>query len=177
MFKIGFNKIMLGLTLLFGVLGLTSVGGNTSVSAVENSSYNSEIESKLISRCSFINEYISQTARINELAARQNKVRGWEFILRRLGEIQQGYEKFDIDYAELAGNISRLRSQLEQFKVDFEAYDREFQRLISINCRNNPLGFWTQLEVVRSFRSGIALASENFTSSFNETLKSEEAKW
>jgi hypothetical protein len=175
MIKLKINKLFLLLLFVFSILGV--FGNSNNVSAVQNSSYNPDIANKLVNRCDFIADYLSQTARINELAARQNKVRGWEFILRRLGEVQQGYSKFNIDYADLAGDINKLRSQLEQFKVDFEVYDDEFQGLIAIDCGTNPERFWQKLESVKTFRSGIALASENFTNSLDELLKKEESKW
>jgi hypothetical protein len=45
-----------------------------------------EIEQKLTARCPVIKEYLAQTVRINELAARQNKVRGWEYLLEEPGQ-------------------------------------------------------------------------------------------
>lgn len=166
-----------GLIVLF--LGV-SLAPRVSFAAPDNvavSTYNSEIANKLVTRCDLIKDYLSKTVRINELAARQNKVRGWEYLLRRLSNLEDSYGKFSTDYSVLAADIVSLRQQLEQFKVDFEAYDGEFQRLLATNCTNNPQGFWKQLETVRSFRAGIALSAENYKTNLSNVISKEEGKW
>lgn len=167
------------LCLIF-VLGLTSVVALTPgrSSATPNSStYTQETGNKLVTRCDLIKDYLSKTVRINELAARQNRVRGWEYVLRRLDSLGESYDKFNVNQSELSSNLSSLRQQLEQFKVDFEAYDSEFQRLLVVNCKNDPQGFWRQLETVKSFRAGIALSAENYKNSLSSAISKEDAKW
>lgn len=159
------------------LVGVSSSGVLYAVDEPTPSTYNDSIGQKLVTRCDLVKEYLSQTVRINELAARQNKVRGWEYILRQLSENKSAYEKFEIGFSQLESNIKDLRQQLEQFKVDFEAYDASFQRLLSISCQNQPKQFWDQLEVLRSFRSGVSLAAENYKTSLSNVISIEEAKW
>ncbi len=145
--------------------------------SVASSTYNTDVAQKLTSRCGLIKDYLSQTARINDLAARQNKVRGWEYILRRLKESKSKYEKFEVSFNELEATLEPLNQQLEQFKVDFETYDSAFQRLQSIDCEKQPENFWSQLQTLRAFRTGISLAAENFKASLSQVLAKEEVKW
>ncbi|MDQ5913406.1 MAG: hypothetical protein QG623_24 [Patescibacteria group bacterium] len=166
------------LIVLLASFGLSTFVKPYSATAVDNpSSYNDSIGQKLVTRCDLIKDYLAQTVRINELAARQNKVRGWEYILRQLAENKPVYSKFNISYSELEADIKVLKQQLEQFKVDFEAYDGAFQRLISIDCKNQPQQFWVQLEDLRSFRAGVSLAAENYSASVTQVISREEAKW
>ncbi len=177
--KIQNNLKALGLisvVILFGVLALLPVRA-VAIEESTQSSYNSDIAAKLTSRCDLVKDYLSQTARINELAARQNKVRGWEYILRQLGESKPKYDKFSVDYSELALSVQSLKLQLEQFKVDFENYDAAFDRLIRLDCVRQPELFWRQLETLRSFRAGVSLASENFKISLGQIIAREELKW
>ncbi len=167
---------LISLAFLFIVLAL-SVSRTSAVEDATQSSYNSDIAAKLTSRCDLVKDYLSQTARINELAARQNKVRGWEYILRQLGESKPKYDKFSVDYSELALSVQSLKLQLEQFKVDFENYDAAFDRLIRLDCVRQPELFWRQLETLRSFRAGVSLASENFKISLGQIIAREELKW
>jgi len=139
--------------------------------------YTPEIEQKLTARCPVIKDYLAQTVRINELAARQNKVRGWEYLLRSLDSLKNSYNNLGVYYDELSKNTQSLRQQLEQFKVDFEAYDGQFQRLLSVDCRSNPQKFWGELNTLRSFRSGVALSSENYKLNLSGVISKEEAKW
>lgn len=146
--------------------------------AIENATtYNNDIGSRLSTRCPLVRDYLSERVRINDLANRQNKVRGWEYILRRMESLKRNYINFDVKIADLDSSIRSLRQQLEQFKVDFEAYDREFQRLLNIDCARNPQAFWNQLNTLRSFRSGVALASENYKASLSNSLIKEGLKW
>lgn len=145
--------------------------------SAETAPYTAETATKLVTRCDLIKDYLSKTVRINELSARQNKVRGWEYILRRLADLEDSYGKFSVDYSELSATNNNLRKQLEQFKVDFEAYDGEFQRLLNIDCKTDPAGFWRQLDNVRSFRSGISISSENYKASLSSAISKEEVKW
>lgn len=163
-------SISISAVLSFGSSGLSPV-------SAESTPYSTDIASKLVTRCDLIKDYLSKTVRINELATRQNKVRGWEYILRQLDDLQDNYGRFSVDYSELSANIAPLRQQLEQFKVDFEAYDREFQKLLNTDCRVDPGGFWAQLDTVKSFRSGITLSSDNYKASLLLAISKEEAKW
>ena len=162
------------------LLAITVLGSFLSVKsfAVDEgslpSSYNNAIGQQLVTRCDLIKDYMSQTVRINELAARQNKVRGWEYILRQLSENKSAYVKFNVSYTELEAKIKDLK---QQFKVDFEAYDSAFQKLLSVSCKDQPQEFWYQLEVLRSFRSGVSLAAENYKNSLGSVILNEEAKW
>lgn len=143
----------------------------------QNSPYAPDIASKLVTRCDLIKDYLSKTVRISELSARQNKVRGWEYVLRHLDDLESSYGKFSVDYSELSANSAELRKQLEQFKVDFEAYDSEFQKLLNTDCKNSPEAFWKQLDTVISFRAGIALSSENYKVNLGAAISKEGAKW
>lgn len=163
--------------LVFTLISFRPVVSSAEELGTSSSSYNSDIAQKLSSRCELIKDYLSQTARINDLAARQNKVRGWEYVLRKLKEHKSQYERFGIPYTELESNLVVLNEQLEQFKVDFETYDSAFQRLQSIDCVKQPEAFWNQLETLRSFRTGISLAADNFKASLSQVLAKEEAKW
>ncbi len=168
------------LVLLLAITVLSSFFSVKSFAIDESStpsSYNNDIGQKLVTRCDLIKDYMSQTVRINELAARQNKVRGWEYILRQLSENKSAYAKFNVSFTELEGKVKELKQQLEQFKVDFEAYDAAFQRLLSVSCKDQPQEFWYQLEVLRSFRSGVSLAAENYKNSLGSVILKEEAKW
>lgn len=161
-------------------MGFISGFLQSSALAVEvgtGSSYNSDIAQKLVNRCDLIKDYLAQTARINELAARQNKVRGWEYILRQLEVTGQNYTKFNVDEAGLKSGVATLKKQLEQFKADFEVYDGAFQKLNSLDCAKQPEVFWNALENVRSLRTGIALAADNFNLNLSNLLQGEEAKW
>ena len=167
------SVVFIGLFLFFSVLSV-----NTKSFAVgENSTYSPEIGNKIVTRCDLIKDYLSKRVRINELAARQNRVRGWEYILRRLDNLNDGYNKFNVSHTELSSNLVSLRQQLEQFKVDFEAYDGEFQRLLSVDCKSDPQGFWRQLETLRSFRNGIALSAENYKNNLDQVISKEDSKW
>ncbi len=175
-----FRKISKLFLSLVALVALSSSFFYSSVAAVETStgsSYNADIAQKLVSRCDLIRDYLTQTTRINELAARQNKVRGWEYILRQLESTGDSYTKLNEDSSNLKAGVSSLKKQLEQFKADFEVYDGAFQRLNAIDCAKQPEIFWRELEGVRTLRTGIALASDNFNLSLDNLLKSEEAKW
>lgn len=148
-----------------------------SARALGASSYNSDIAQKVVSRCDLIRDYLAQTARINELAARQNKVRGWEYILRQLEITGQSYAKFGESTSGLSSEVATLKQQLEQFKADFELYDGAFTKLNAIDCSKQPENFWNSLENVRALRTGIALAADNFNLRLDALLKNEEAKW
>jgi chromosome segregation ATPase len=172
------NHLVLGLVVIIIFSSLVVVPQRTSAeNTITLTTYNPSIAQKLTSRCDLVKDYLAQTARINELAARQNKVRGWEYVLRRLGESKSKYSKFGVDYKELDGSLQSLNQQLEQFKVDFETYDAAFQRLQSMDCVKQPETFWNQLETLRSFRNGVALAADNFKTSLSQVLAREEAKW
>lgn len=162
---------------LASVISVVSFRSGESFGVNEPTVYTQDIGNKLVTRCDLIKEYLSKSVRINELAARQNRVRGWEYVLRRLGNLNESYAKFNVNHSELGSNLSSLRQQLEQFKVDFEAYDSEFQRLLAINCKTNPQEFWRQLETLRSFRNGIALSVENYKASLSAVISKEDAKW
>ncbi|HRV75843.1 MAG: hypothetical protein H6799_02470 [Candidatus Nomurabacteria bacterium] len=177
MVKIKLNSKLLSIPVLLGLLSMSPYFVNRSYAFNEDNIYNQEIGSKIVSRCDIIKEYLSKTVRISELAARQNRVRGWEYILRRLDNLEEGYIRFNVDHSELASALVSLRQQLEQFKVDFEAYDGEFQRLLSVSCKLDPQNFWKQLETLRSFRSGIALSAENYTNNLNSAISVEDKKW
>lgn len=142
-----------------------------------NTPYTEEVKNKLTSRCDLIKDYLGNTVRINELAARQNKVRGWEYFLRSLEGLKTSYESFEVDYSDLEKKILSLRRQLDQFKTDFEAYDSQFQRLLSIDCKSNPEDFWNALNATRSFRSGVSLSSENYKLNLSSVMGSEIPKW
>lgn len=165
------------LAVLFTVLSVSSIGAKRASADPEVTTYSPEIASKLVTRCDIIKDYLSKTVRIDELATRQNKVRGWEYILRRLDNLEESYKKFNVDNNELSSNIVSLRQQLEQFKVDFEAYDGEFQRLLAVSCKANPQEFWRQLETLRSFRAGIALSADNYKASLSSVVAKEDVKW
>lgn len=164
-----FTLMVFSLTISFGFRAAGVAAEPTPLSA--------DISVKLVTRCDLIKEYLSKTVRINELSARQNKVRGWEYILRRLSYLQDSYGKFSVDYSELSSTNNDLRRQLEQFKVDFEAYDKEFQKLVGTDCKADPAGFWRQLDNVRSFRAGISLSSDSYKNSLSSAIAKEEAKW
>lgn len=115
--------------------------------------YTPEIEQKLTARCPVIKDYLVQTVRINELAARQNMSGAGNTYWRSLDSLKNSYNNLGVNYDELSKNTQSLRQQLEQFKVDFEAYDGQFQRLLSVDCRSNPQKFWGELNTLRSFRS------------------------
>lgn len=166
-------SILLALLMVLASLNTKPAGAEDNLSTP----YSPEIGSKLVTRCDLIKDYLSRTVRINELSTRQNKVRGWEYILRRLSNLQEGYSKFGVDYNELSSEMASLRRQLDQFKVDFEAYDAEFQSLLGVSCKDNPQEFWRQLETLRSFRSGIALSSENYKNSLMGVVVKESNKW
>lgn len=171
---------VIGLSLaLFGVL-------NTSVIAQQNlnqsnlnvtTPYTQEVFQKLLSRCDLIQNYLSNSARISELAARQNKVRGWEYVLRQAEDLSDQYKKFNKDKSNFDQSLSSLRSQLTQFKKDFEAYDEEFSKLNGLSCSSNPSQFWEQLNKVRTFRSGVHLATVTYEANLELFFKTEEAIW
>lgn len=168
------RALMLFLVSIFSALSILVA---TPIARAENSPYSEQIGTKLVTRCDLIKDYLSRSVRINELSSRQNKVRGWEYVLRHLDDLEASYGKFSVDYSELSANIADLRKQLEQFKVDFEAYDSEFQKLLNTDCKMNPEAFWKQLDTVVSFRSGIALSSENYKASLNAVISKEGLKW
>jgi chromosome segregation ATPase len=171
--------------LSFGLTSILLSAGNSEAldsqvlpqAAPDSILYNTEIEQKLTARCPVIKDYLAQTVRINELAARQNKVRGWEYLLRSLDSLKNSYNNLGANYDELSKNTQSLRQQLEQFKVDFEAYDGQFQRLLSVDCKANPQQFWNELNTLRSFRSGVALSSENYKLNLSGVISKEESKW
>jgi hypothetical protein len=139
--------------------------------------YSEAIGAKLISRCNYVKDYLSQTFRINELASRSSNVRGWEYILQNIESLRRDYERLNKDYTNLDKFLITARAQLDQFKKDFESYDQESQKLIAMDCITKPDLFWAQLNTVRSYRSGIALAAENFELGLSNILKAEEVKW
>ncbi len=163
--------------LMVGLVGLAWPSSGLAIDAVSGSGYNSDIAQKIVGRCDLIKDYLTQTARINELAARQNKVRGWEYILRQLESTGQSYAKLNVSSDELKSGVTNLKKQLDQFKTDFEVYDGAFQKLNNIDCVNQPEAFWNQLQNVRGLRSGVALASDNFNLNLSNLLAQEEAKW
>ena len=179
------RRIVFLFALSFGLTSILLSAGNSEAldsqvlpqAAPDSILYNTEIEQKLTTRCPVIKEYLAQTVRINELAARQNKVRGWEYLLRSLDSLEGNYSKLGVSYEELKKSTLGLRQQLEQFKVDFEAYDGQFQRLLSVDCRSNPQKFWGELNTLRSFRSGVALSSENYKLNLSGVISKEESKW
>jgi len=178
MFKIKITDLkLLALIIMLAPLSVSFLGAKGSVAESEVTTYTPEIASKLVTRCDIIKDYLSSTVRIDELATRQNKVRGWEYVLRRLVNLEESYSRFNVDYKPLSSDIASLRRQLEQFKVDFEAYDSEFQRLLSVSCKSNPQEFWRELETLRAFRAGIALSVENYKASLESAITKEDAKW
>lgn len=165
------------MALLIFTFAAVSLVAKSAPAEAQNSTYTPEIGTKLVTRCDLIKDYLSKTVRIGELSSRQNKVRGWEYILRHLDDLESSYGKFSVDYSELSANSAELRKQLEQFKVDFEAYDKEFQKLLNTDCKNSPEAFWKQLDTVISFRSGIALSSENYKANLAAAISKEGVKW
>lgn len=172
-----FRSLAITLSLVGIIFAGPVLGSVRALDVSTGSSYNSDIAAKLNSRCDLIKDYLSQTVRINELVSRQNKVRGWDYVLRQMDSTAQSYAKFDVNPQDLKNGVSELKKQLEQFKADFEIYDDAFQKLNQIDCAKQPEVFWAQLENVRGMRAGIALAAENFGTNLEGLLKAEEAKW
>lgn len=160
----------------FFIIGLASalMLSQLMVSAQESAPYSPELEQKITTRCPSIREYLSEQVRISELATRQNKVRGWEFLLRNLKSLQSKYESLGLDQTSLNSELSQLSSQLEQFKVDFEAYDVQMQQLINTDCRAQPELFWQRLQSARSFRTGISLSSHNYSQNIQRTIRDQQ---
>ncbi len=139
--------------------------------------YTLEIGQKVTSRCGYIKDYLTKGFRINELASRQNRVRGWEYLLQSLTSLKKDYEKLNKDYSPLAEKVTSLQAQLEQFRKDFEAYDSKLQELITVNCQVAPELFWAKLNEVKSYRSAIALAVETFNGNLEAAIIQEEQTW
>ena len=57
-------------------------------------------------------------------------------------------------------NVSRQQTDFaaerESFKSDYISYSQELEKLISINCKDEPQNFYDQLETVRSRRATVA---------------------
>ena len=98
------RRIVFLFALTFGLTSILLSSGNSEAldnqvlpqAAPDSILYNTEIEQKLTTRCPVIKEYLAQTVRINELAARQNKVRGWEYLLRSLDSLEGNYSKLGV---------------------------------------------------------------------------------
>ena len=63
--------------------------------------------------------------------------------------------KNGIANAYLAEQQTTFSSERERFKNDFIGYSQEFDNLLSINCKDEPLKFYRQLELVREKRADI----------------------
>ena len=50
-----------------------------------------------------------------------------------------------------------------EFKTDFVTYSRSMEKLLSINCEENPNDFYSQLEIVRTDREYINLDTEKMS--------------
>ena len=57
-------------------------------------------------------------------------------------------------------NVSRQQTEFaaerESFKSDYISYSQELEKLISVNCKDEPQSFHDQLETVRSRRATVA---------------------
>lgn len=57
-------------------------------------------------------------------------------------------------------NVSRQQTEFaaerESFKSDYISYSQELEKLISVNCKDEPQSFYDQLEAVRSRRATVA---------------------
>ena len=57
-------------------------------------------------------------------------------------------------------NVSRQQTEFaaerESFKSDYISYSQELEKLISVNCKDEPQSFYDQLETVRSRRATVA---------------------
>lgn len=57
-------------------------------------------------------------------------------------------------------NVSRQQTEFaaerESFKNDYISYSQELEKLISVNCKDEPQSFYDQLETVRSHRATVA---------------------
>lgn len=63
--------------------------------------------------------------------------------------------KNGIANAYLAEQQTTFASERTRFKDDFIGYSQEFENLLSINCKNEPIKFYRQLELVREKRADI----------------------
>jgi hypothetical protein len=63
--------------------------------------------------------------------------------------------KNGIANAYLAEQQTTFASERTRFKDDFIGYSQEFENLLNINCKEEPIKFYRQLELVREKRADI----------------------
>ena len=57
--------------------------------------------------------------------------------------------------ASLAEQQTTFMSERDRFKNDFIGYSQEFENLLNMNCKDEPIKFYRQLEIVRSKRADV----------------------
>jgi hypothetical protein len=126
---------------LLGLGGIFILLSSSSIYALE---FNESLGKEIVGKCSQIKVYLKEDVRIHDLATRQNRVRAYEFILKRIRDIGEDQED-GLDEASVSSfkdKISLAENQLTQFKNDFEVYDEKFVNLIDRDCSVNPEIFW-----------------------------------
>lgn len=68
--------------------------------------------------------------------------------------------KNGIANAYLAEQQTTFASERTRFKDDFIGYSQEFENLLNINCKEEPIKFYRQLELVRMKRADIKASME-----------------
>ncbi len=66
--------------------------------------------------------------------------------------------------ASLAEQQTTFMSERDRFKNDFIGYSQEFENLLNMNCKDEPIKFYRQLEIVRSKRADVNYSMQRLKS-------------
>ena len=61
---------------------------------------------------------------------------------------------------DIANQQAAFQSERERFRNDFIGYSQELQSLIDMDCKNEPIKFYRQLEKTRKKRADITKSME-----------------
>ena len=120
----------------------------TSVSAI------SEIQQKTISKnCKRIRETLKGVQR-SDTSARTDYLPSIydEMLSNFIIPLNSRLLKNDQTNERLTKNQEDFAKLYSEFKTDFVTYGRSMEKLLGINCEENPKEFYSQLEIVRTDR-------------------------
>lgn len=66
--------------------------------------------------------------------------------------------------ASLAEQQTTFMSERDRFKNDFIGYSQEFENLLNMNCKDEPIKFYRQLELVRAKRADVDYSMQRLKS-------------
>lgn len=108
-------------------------------------------------RCTNAQAYLNNTQRPRDLRARVDRLQAYRYIHQRLNSFVSRLERNNQpNAAELRAQLDTLNTTIEQFKIDYEAYDQARDQAAKIkNCQQQYQVFIQKLIDARNKRAAV----------------------